>query len=128
MPPATTNPSTNLAWTIPSHASTIHDLTRLPLPIPSPGPSQVLIRMTSVSLNYRDLVIATRSPLYPGTHKANLVPCTDGAGLIHAAGAGSKWAGKEGERVLLHPNEWLSGDARNLEGKFGVGSAEYDGK
>jgi NADPH:quinone reductase-like Zn-dependent oxidoreductase len=83
--------------------------------------------MTSVSLNYRDLVIATRSPLYPGTHKANLVPCTDGAGVIHAAGAGSAWAGKEGERVLLHPNEWLSGDARNLEGKFGVGSAEYDG-
>ena len=44
-----------------------------------------------------------------------------------AVGAGSRWAGSEGERVVLHPNGWVSGDVRGLEGRYGVGAAGEDG-
>ncbi|KAH6629302.1 hypothetical protein C7974DRAFT_184426 [Boeremia exigua] len=116
-----TDSTTNLAWTIPSSASSPTHLTQRSLSVPTAGPHQVLVRLTAVSLNYRDLLVATRSPDYPGidglpgNHKPDLVPCSDGAGVIHTAGSDSKWAGHEGKSVLLHPNEWLSGDVRNLE-------------
>lgn len=102
--------------------------------MPTVGPHQVLIRLTAASLNYRDLLVAARSPEYPGidglpgNHAANLVPCSDGAGVIHCAGAGSQWTGREGTRVLLHPNEWLTGDVRNLNLQRVFGAAGSDGK
>lgn len=66
------------------------------------------------------MLVTTRSAEYPGidglpgNHAADLVPCSDGVGVIHSSGPESEWAGREGTRVLLHPNEWLTGDVRNL--------------
>ncbi|KAJ4344256.1 hypothetical protein N0V95_006199 [Ascochyta clinopodiicola] len=122
-----TSTQSNLAWTVPAHASSITDLERLSRPIPTPGDHQVLVRLTAASLNYRDLLIAIRSPQYPGDHKPNLVPCCDGAGIIHTAGVSSKWASREGTKVILHPSEWLSGDVRNLDLGKVDGAAGSDG-
>lgn len=109
------------------HATSLAHLEKRLLPMPTVEAHQVLIRMTAVSLNYRDLLIAIRSPEYPGNHKPHLIPCSDGAGVIHKAGPSSKWAGCEGTRVLLHPNEWFSGDVRNLDLGRVFGVAELDG-
>lgn len=117
----------NLAWTVPATATSTDHLTQRPLPIPTPGYRQVLVRLTAASLNYRDLLVATRSPEYPGNHVANLVPCSDGAGIIHSAGPESAFAGREGISVLLHPNEWLTGDVRNLNLQKVFGAAASEG-
>ncbi|KAJ4983684.1 alcohol dehydrogenase [Stagonosporopsis vannaccii] len=125
--------SSNSAYTVPSSATSPAQLIRRSLPIPTAGPHQVLIRLTAASLNYRDILVAARSPEYPGidglpgNHKPDLVPCSDGAGVIYTVGSESKWSGREGTNVLLHPNEWLSGDVRNLDLTKVYGAADYDG-
>ena len=130
---AMTSTGSNLAWTIPADASSLSHIEQRQLPIPAAGTHQVLVRVTAVSLNYRDLLVAIRSPEYPGidglpgNHKPGLIPCSDGAGIIHAAGPSSKWAGREGTKVLLHPNEWLSGDVQNLNLQKVNGAAAADG-
>ncbi|UPX20609.1 uncharacterized protein EKO05_0010837 [Ascochyta rabiei] len=95
----------NLAWTVPAHASSIAHLEQLSRPVPTPGDYQVLVR----------------------NHKPNLVPCCDGAGVIYAAGVSSRWASREGTKVLLDPNEWLSRDVRNLDLGKVYGAAGSDG-
>ena len=60
-----------------------------------------------VSLNARDLLVLTSSPLYPVSTSAGLVPCSDAAGVVKEVGVSSGW--KVGERVLVHPNTWLNG-------------------
>lgn len=125
--------TSNTAYTVPRSAASPKHLIQRSLSIPAAGPRQVLVRLTAASLNYRDLLVVKRSPEYPGidglpgNHRANLIPCSDGAGIIHTVGAGSIWAGREGTSVLLHPNEWLSGDVRNLDLTKVFGAAEYDG-
>lgn len=123
----------NLAWGVPASASSFDQLEQHSLPIPDAGPHEVLVRVAAVSLNYRDLLVVTRSPQYPGidgrpgNHAPDLVPCSDGAGTIHAVGSLSKWAGREGTKVLLHPNEWLSGDVRNLDLTRVLGASDSNG-
>ncbi len=76
-------------------------------PDPTPGPGQVLVRIRGVSLNYRDLLIATgqygRGAVLPR------VLGSDGAGEVVAIGTGvTSWA--VGDRVIgcFFPN-WPSG-------------------
>ena len=54
-------------------------------PIPTPGSGQYLVRIHSVSLNYRDIVYADGTYAAPGL-KAGVVPCSDMAGEIVAVG------------------------------------------
>ncbi|VDB90013.1 unnamed protein product [Peniophora sp. CBMAI 1063] len=54
-------------------------------PVPSPGPGQYLVRIHSVSLNYRDVAIANGTYGLPGI-KAGVVPCSDMGGEIVSAG------------------------------------------
>jgi hypothetical protein len=56
------SPTNNSAWTIPSSASKVSDLTKQTKDIPTPGPNQVLVKLTAASLNFRDVLISTRSP------------------------------------------------------------------
>ncbi|KAI1330195.1 zinc-containing alcohol dehydrogenase [Xylariaceae sp. FL0255] len=49
-------------------------------PIPAPGPGEILIKIRSVGLNYRDIAIATGN--YPMTVKENVIPCIDMASEI----------------------------------------------
>jgi NADPH:quinone reductase-like Zn-dependent oxidoreductase len=124
---AMTPPPTNPAWTIPRTATTISHLNLQHHPIPIPGPHQVLIRLTAAALNYRDLLISTHDPTYPGPHKANLVPGSDAAGIIHSAHPTSRWAHKLGTTVILNPFAWESGHVRNLDVTKIYGAGTEDG-
>jgi NADPH:quinone reductase-like Zn-dependent oxidoreductase len=57
-------------------------------PVPQPGPSQVLVRMTAASLNYRDLLVVEGS--YNPKLRLPMVPVSDGAGIVEAVGGGVK--------------------------------------
>jgi NADPH:quinone reductase-like Zn-dependent oxidoreductase len=122
-----TPPPTNPAWTIPPTATTVSHLTLQHHPIPTPGPHQILIRLTAAALNYRDLLISTHNPTYPGPHKANLVPGSDVAGIIHSAHPTSHWAHKLGTTVILNPFAWESGDVRNSDLTKIYGAGTEDG-
>ncbi|KAL7754950.1 hypothetical protein ACKLNR_014707 [Fusarium oxysporum f. sp. zingiberi] len=61
------------------------DLTASEETVPQPGPYEVLVRIRSVALNYRDVGVATSS--YPFPVKDNVVPCSDLAGEIASIGA-----------------------------------------
>jgi NADPH:quinone reductase-like Zn-dependent oxidoreductase len=117
----------NAAWTIPSSASKVSDLTKLSRAIPTPGPGQVLVKLTAASLNFRDLLIATRSPDYPGLHKDDLVSGSDGAGIIWSAGPFSKWLGREKTKVMVHNCSWITGDSRNWDFDKVLGGVVTDG-
>ncbi|KAL1652076.1 hypothetical protein SLS58_000200 [Diplodia intermedia] len=96
----------NVAWVIPSASK----LTQSALPTPTPGPNQALVRITAVSLNFRDHLVFHHSPAYPLQTAANLIPCSDGAGTVVAAGASSKWRNHIGASVIVNANTWMDGD------------------
>ncbi|KAG9185873.1 hypothetical protein G6011_07204 [Alternaria panax] len=120
-------PTTYIAWTIPATATKLTDLAKQTREIPIPGPKQVLLKMTAASLNYRDVLISTRSPQYPGNHKPDLVPGSDGAGIIYSTGVGSSWEEKKGLRVIFNQNGWLHGDFQNLDYTTILGGTGQDG-
>jgi NADPH:quinone reductase-like Zn-dependent oxidoreductase len=65
------------------------------IPEPVAGPGQVLVRIRAVALNYRDQMVADGRY---GRVNLPLVPLSDGAGEIVAAGAGvTRW--QPGDRV-----------------------------
>ncbi|KAK3624300.1 hypothetical protein LTR56_021121 [Elasticomyces elasticus] len=113
----------NQAWQITSAGVlSLNDLGSLP----KPGPKQVQIRLHAVALNYRDVLIADRDPNYPLMAKQDLIPGSDGAGIIEETGPDSIWA--KGDRVILHPNNWISGpDVRSLNLYEVAGGGEVDG-
>ncbi|KAI0552758.1 GroES-like protein [Xylaria curta] len=53
-------------------------------PIPTPSAGEVLVKVRSVALNYRDVAIA--KSMYPSTIKDNVIPCNDMAGEVVAIG------------------------------------------
>ncbi|KAH9852962.1 NAD-P-binding protein [Lenzites betulinus] len=77
----------------------IHNLTLISSPIPSLKAADVLVKIHAVSLQYRDLNVATDT--YPQPQKANPVPCSDCAGEIVALGEDVRAAGhwRVGDRV-----------------------------
>ncbi|WP_420383050.1 zinc-dependent alcohol dehydrogenase family protein [Novosphingobium sp.] len=81
--------------------------TLVDLPDPTPGPGEVLIRVKAVSLNTRDLMVA--SGYFPIPPKANVIPVSDGAGEIVALGAGvTRWG--VGDRVFgSYYQHWQNG-------------------
>lgn len=114
----------NQAWQIPSPGTLVFKQD-VDAP-PAPSPTQILIRIHAVSLNYRDIVILDHSPDYPLPHKKNLIPASDGAGTILSTGSAVKhW--KVGDSVIVHPNTWLAGDQRNFIFSGTLGGGEEDG-
>ena len=76
-------------------------------PDPTPGAGQVLIEVKAVSLNYRDLL--TVQGLYNPRQPLPLIPLSDGAGEVLAAGEGVSRV-KIGDRVAgIFAQGWLSG-------------------
>ncbi|KAI8190127.1 Zinc-type alcohol dehydrogenase-like protein [Colletotrichum sp. SAR 10_86] len=64
--------------------NSIQDLQLGTEPIPSPSSYEVLIRIRSVALNFRDFAVATGK--YPFPVKDNVVPCSDLAGDVMKVG------------------------------------------
>jgi NADPH:quinone reductase-like Zn-dependent oxidoreductase len=54
--------------------------------VPKPSKHEVLMKVVAVSLNYRDIAIATSK--YPFPVKDNVVPCSDAAGIVVEVGEG----------------------------------------
>jgi len=66
-------------------------------PTPEPGPGQVRVRLRAASLNYRDLMIAAGT-YFGGPVDADVIPLSDGAGVVDAVGPGVTRF-EEGDRV-----------------------------
>ncbi|KAK2775455.1 hypothetical protein FQN53_003140 [Emmonsiellopsis sp. PD_33] len=90
--------------------------------IPMPTKHEVLIKVYSVSLNYRDIAIATSH--YPFPVKDNVVPCSDAAGVVVEVGENVKNLAK-GDRVVgtFDPTnlfgqqmDWLNGQGGPVDG------------
>lgn len=76
-------------------------------PLPDPAAHEVRIRVHAVSLNYRDLAIA--SGHYPLTHSRPLLPVSDGAGTVDAVGSAVTRV-RVGDRVTANfVRDWVSG-------------------
>jgi NADPH:quinone reductase-like Zn-dependent oxidoreductase len=75
--------------------------------VPEPGPTEALVRVRAVALNFRDLVVARGG--YQGRVPVGAVPCSDGAGEVVAVG-GAVSGVAVGDRVTstFAPN-WLTG-------------------
>ncbi|KAF8075255.1 alcohol dehydrogenase superfamily protein [Lyophyllum atratum] len=91
-------PTTAREYILPKIGS-YEDLTIHTKEVEKPKATHVLVKVHAVSLQYRDLIIATGE--YPTTGPANLVPCSDMAGEIVAVGPDVKHWG-EGDRVCAN--------------------------
>jgi NADPH:quinone reductase-like Zn-dependent oxidoreductase len=88
-------------------------------PEPEPGPGQVVVRVHSISFNYRDLMMV--KGLYNPKLKLPRIPCSDGAGEVVAIGPGvTQW--KPGDRVAgIFMQNWIDGPAtpEKIKGALG---------
>jgi NADPH:quinone reductase-like Zn-dependent oxidoreductase len=83
----------------------IEHLNLVDRPDPVPGPGQIVVDIKAATLNYRDLATVTaRSGRLP------FVPCSDGAGVVSAIGAGVTRV-KTGDHVApLFFQNWFAGE------------------
>jgi NADPH:quinone reductase-like Zn-dependent oxidoreductase len=83
-------------------------LERVELPEPKPARGQVAVRVAACSLNFRDLAIALGR--YPSPTKANVIPLSDGAGVVIAIGPDVTRV-KIGDRVTsCFFQNWVGGE------------------
>src|SRR5271154_2202790 len=93
------------------HFGSVDGIVRRSSDDPQPGPKDVLMRVRSSSLNYRDLMVLKgggRGPTKPG-----VIPLSDGAGEVAAIGDGVTRV-KVGDRIAgcFHPR-WFGGPIRS---------------
>ncbi|KAH7162245.1 hypothetical protein B0J13DRAFT_614908 [Dactylonectria estremocensis] len=88
-------------------------------PLGDLGDTQVLVKIQGVSLNYRDLIIA--SGQYPFGIAPNVVPGSDGAGTVLAVGKNVKRF-KTGDKVITLFNQGhIGGSLDQLSMQTGLG-------
>ncbi len=89
------------------------NLTLVERPEPVAGPGEVVVGLRAASLNYRDLMMIQGS--YNPKQRLPLVPCSDGAGVVEAVGAGvRRFAVGDRVATTLNPR-WIAGEpAREL--------------
>lgn len=92
---------------------------------PTPGPGQVLIDLKAATLNYRDTIV--RDGKYGGDQRPDLIPLSDGAGIIAAVGDGVS-SDRIGERVAIGfmPN-WTEGSFTAAKQAGALGGGFVDG-
>lgn len=92
---------------------------------PNPGPGEILIDLKAAALNYRDTVI--REGVYSGDQRENLIPLSDGAGVIVGVGDGVP-SDRIGERVVIGfmPN-WSEGPFSAAKQAGALGGGFVDG-
>ena len=98
----------------------IDGLTLVEEPDPEPGPGEVVVRVRATSLNYRDLLLARRT-----AHA--VIPLSDGAGDVVAAGAGVTRVAA-GDRVAgCFFLRWSDGEVRPEYIAAALGGGTVDG-
>ncbi|MGA7242890.1 MAG: NAD(P)-dependent alcohol dehydrogenase [Terracidiphilus sp.] len=109
-------------WQIPSFG--IDSLELVERPTPLPGPSEVLVKIHAVSVNYRDLMMVKGA--YNPKLRLPRIPCSDGAGKVSAIGEGViTW--KPGDRVCASFfQNWLDGPPTPAKVKGALGG-DIDG-
>ncbi|MDG9684362.1 alcohol dehydrogenase catalytic domain-containing protein [Streptomyces sp. DH18] len=77
-------------------------------PTPKPGPGEILVKVSAVSLNFRDKAIVD-GVYNPEKMPKNLIPVNDTAGVVAEVGPGvTEW--QVGDRVMSHfYSHWLDG-------------------
>ena len=86
---------------------------------PSPGEGQILVDLRAASLNYRDLVVAKLAK--------DLVPLSDGAGIVSAVGASVQGLAV-GDRVVIgFMPGWVEGDFTAAKQATGLGGPGVNG-
>ena len=92
---------------------------------PRPGPGQVLVDLKAATLNYRDTIV--RDDRYGGEQKVDLIPLSDGAGIITDAGEGVPRA-RIGERVAIgFMPGWTEGSFSAAKQAGALGGGFVDG-
>ncbi|MFG2577605.1 NAD(P)-dependent alcohol dehydrogenase [Streptomyces sp. NPDC048481] len=87
-------PRTMTAWT--TRGDGIDRLSAVRVPVPEPGPTEVLVKMAAVSLNYRDLLVVGGVDHW--SPDRDVVPVSDGVGSVAAVGSAvTRW--QPGDRV-----------------------------
>lgn len=111
-------------WILKKGANSFNDLIMQEASLPNPDKGQVRVKVHAVSLNYRDVEMASGGMGLQPTR--DLVPLCDGAGKIDAIGGGiTNW--KIGDKVISqYYKEWLDGTIVPGLG-VGLGSNERDG-
>lgn len=111
-------------WVLDKAATDLSGLRLEEVAIPQPGPHEVRIRIQAASLNRRDQMVL--SGVYGRTGLRDLVPLSDGAGLVDALGDGvDRW--RVGDRVAAtYFANWQDGPPRTDMG-FGLGAGDEDG-
>ncbi|KAI4213329.1 MAG: hypothetical protein LQ351_004070 [Letrouitia transgressa] len=90
-------------------------------PIPSLGDTDVLVHFKYASLNYRDIVIPQGT--YPSGNRANVVPGSDGAGIVEATGSRVKRF-RKGDRVITLFNQThIAGPLTTQDRRNGLGNS-----
>jgi len=116
------------AWTL--DAFGLENLNLREVPTPTPGPHELLIKVSAVSLNYRDKALV--DGIYaPDKQPKGLIPVADSAGVVAAVGEGvTKY--RVGDRVTSHfYSTWHDGPWLNeyadfqMGGPLNGGLAEY---
>ncbi|MBB3356977.1 MULTISPECIES: NAD(P)-dependent alcohol dehydrogenase [unclassified Novosphingobium] len=117
-------------WQLPAFG--IDKLELMEVPLPEPGRGELLVRVSAVSLNYRDKLVV-EGDLLPRAPEMPFTPVSDMAGEVVAIGEGvSRF--KQGDRVLGNFwTTWLDGEApvdmsrhgRSLGGPLPGMLAEY---
>jgi NADPH:quinone reductase-like Zn-dependent oxidoreductase len=91
----------------------IKSLMMVDVPIPEPGPRQILVKVSAVSLNYRDLLALQGE--FGRNHEVPLVPTSDASGVIHKMGTEVRRF-KRGDRVTsTFAPKWVHGKIRTAE-------------
>jgi NADPH:quinone reductase-like Zn-dependent oxidoreductase len=110
------------AWKIQSFG--VDSLQFTELPTPSVAPGEVLVKVRSISLNFRDLMVV--KGLYNPKMKLPRIPCSDGAGEVVAVGEGvTAW--KPGDRVAgIFMQNWLEGALTRAKSRGALGG-DIDG-
>ena len=86
MPEPTPLPETMRAWQVTTLAEPREALRLDSVPVPAPGPGEVLIRVSAVSVNFADVLLARGQ--YQVRPELPFVPGVESAGVVVAVGAG----------------------------------------
>ncbi|GJD96263.1 zinc-dependent alcohol dehydrogenase family protein [Methylobacterium iners] len=94
-------------------------------PEPQAGPGEILVDLRAATLNYRDIIV--REERYGGAQRGDLIPLSDGAGVISAIGAGVTDR-RVGERVAIgFMPAWTEGHFTAAKQAGALGGGFVDG-